>query len=49
MPYCDEQSQAGTPLLLYYNIGRKIAENMRHANRDILKLTTAFVLVLDGR
>jgi len=35
--------------LLYYNIGRKIAENMRRANHDILKLTTAFVLALDGR
>lgn len=35
--------------LLYYNIGRKIAENMRRANHDILKLTTAFCLALDGR
>lgn len=38
--------------LLYYNIGnigRKIAENMRRANHDILKLTTAFVLALEGR
>jgi CRP/FNR family cyclic AMP-dependent transcriptional regulator len=35
--------------LLYYNIGHKIAENMRRANQDILKLTTAFVLALEGR
>jgi len=35
--------------LLFYNIGQKLAENLRRANRDILKLTTAFCLALEGR
>lgn len=36
-------------LCLYRNIGRRIAANLRRANRDILKLTTAFCLALEGR
>jgi len=33
--------------LLFYRIGQKIAGDLRRANKDILKLTTAFVLALD--
>lgn len=33
---------------LFFNIGEKIATTLRWANRDILKLTTAFVLALEG-
>ena len=32
---------------IYYNIGRTISQNLRRANRDILKLTTAFCMALD--
>jgi len=34
---------------LFRNIGRKIASDLRRANRDILKLTTAFCLALEGK
>jgi CRP-like cAMP-binding protein len=34
---------------LFRNIGEKIATTLRWANRDILKLTTAFVLALEGK
>lgn len=34
---------------LFYNIGQTVAQNLRRANRDILKLTTAFVLALEGK
>jgi len=34
---------------IYYNIGQKLAGNLRRANRDILKLTTAFCLALEGK
>lgn len=34
---------------LFYNIGRTMATNLRRANRDILKLTTAFCLALEGK
>ncbi len=40
------------PLLgfkLYNNIGRRLADNLRVANRDILKLTTAFCLALESK
>jgi CRP-like cAMP-binding protein len=33
---------------IFYNIGIKIADNLRRANRDILKLATALCLALDG-
>jgi len=32
---------------MYYNIGRTLSGNLRKANRDILKLTTAFCMALD--
>ena len=32
---------------IYYQIGTKIAGDLRRANRDVLKLTTAFVLALE--
>jgi len=32
---------------MYYNIGRTLSGNLRRANRDILKLTTAFCMALD--
>ncbi len=32
---------------LFYNIARTLTANLRRANRDILKLTTAFCLALD--
>ena len=34
---------------LYRNIGHKLAADLRRANRDILKLTTAFCLALEGK
>ena len=34
---------------LFYNIGQKITDNLRKANRDILKLTTAFCMALDAK
>ena len=34
---------------LFRNIGHKIATDLRRANRDILKLTTAFCLALEGK
>lgn len=34
---------------LFHNIGYKISANLRSANRDILKLSTAFVLALEGK
>jgi CRP-like cAMP-binding protein len=34
---------------IFYNIGSKIASNLRRANKDILKLTTAFCLALEGK
>jgi len=34
---------------LFYNIGKKVAADLRKANRDVLKLTTAFVLALEGK
>ncbi|MCF7810427.1 cyclic nucleotide-binding domain-containing protein [bacterium] len=34
---------------LFRNMGEKIATTLRWANRDILKLTTAFVLALEGK
>jgi len=32
---------------LFFNIGRTLSSNLRRANRDILKLTTAFCLALE--
>ena len=34
---------------IFYNIGQKLAANLRRANKDILKLTTAFCLALEGK
>ncbi len=34
---------------LFYNIGQKITENLRKANKDILKLTTAFCMALEAK
>jgi CRP/FNR family transcriptional regulator, cyclic AMP receptor protein len=34
---------------LFYNIGQKITANLRKANKDILKLTTAFCMALEGK
>ena len=34
---------------LFYNIGKKLAGNVRRGNRDALKLTTALCLALEGR
>lgn len=34
---------------LFFNIGKTLANNLRRANRDILKLTTAFCLALDSK
>ncbi len=42
---CEEDPQVG--FRVYYNIGRTLSANLRRANRDILKLTTAFCLALD--
>ncbi len=42
---CDNDPEVGYKI--YYNIGRTLAANLRKANRDILKLTTAFCLALD--
>ncbi len=34
---------------LFFNIGKTLANNLRRANRDILKLTTAFCLALESK
>ncbi len=34
---------------MFYNIGKTVADNLRRANRDILKLSTAFCLALEGK
>lgn len=41
------EQDAGIGYRLYHNIGRTLAINLRRANRDILKLTTAFCLALE--
>lgn len=35
-------------LQLYFNIASELVERLRRANKDILKLTTAFTLALEG-
>jgi len=37
-----------TGRVVYYNIARELVQRLRKANRDILKLTTAFTLALEG-
>ena len=47
MKIADEDPQFG--YLLFYNIGRTLADHLRRANKDILKLTTALCLALESR
>jgi CRP-like cAMP-binding protein len=42
---CKEEPQIG--YCIFHNIGRTLSANLRKANRDILKLTTAFCLALE--
>jgi len=44
---CERDAEIG--FKLFYNIGQTLAENLRHAHRDILKLATAFCLALEGK
>jgi len=42
---CEEDPKVGYQV--YYNIGRTLSAYLRRANRNVLKLTTAFCLALD--
>ncbi len=42
---CEEDPKVGYQV--YYNIGRTLSAYLRGANRNVLKLTTAFCLALD--
>lgn len=42
---CEQDPEVG--YRIYFNIGKTLSTNLRRANRDILKLTTAFCLALD--
>jgi CRP/FNR family transcriptional regulator/CRP/FNR family cyclic AMP-dependent transcriptional regulator len=44
---CKEDPHLGCAI--FFNIGQKLATDLRRANRDILKLTTAFCLALEGK
>ncbi len=43
---CEKDTRIG--MLIYHNIAAELVVRLRKANRDILKLTTAFTLALEG-